>query len=186
MNLNSLRKVSIVLCFVILFSGCALIGNETRILPVPDSNWKYAPENYFHDDMVKYDCPNFSIKIREVPIRSSTYFIGPLVPIIPILYTSDRSKEEPDLKIEIAMTNNTELQQDVLSGMVITDDKLKVHYGNWHKDYAGFSGMVYDIRRNSVSKFKLSFSAPIQSCFVPSLDFNLSDKTGLSFWVPGP
>lgn len=174
-----------------LLAGCASVGNEARIMPAPDSNWKYASENYLRDNMVEYECSNFKINVWEVFVRSRTYFVGPILPIIPIFYGLDESKDNPDLKIEIRTTNGVELTPEDLSSIIITDNKNQLYAGTGYKTSDTSGGTMsyrvgFDIRRDSATEFKLSFSKSLNNCSVSPVTLKMSDKTGLRFWAPGP
>lgn len=192
MQINLTTKMNLIVALLFI-SGCVSVGNEARIQPIPDQSWKYASENYLRDNMLQLSCSNFNINVWEIPIRSKTYFVGPLLPVIPIFYGIDQSKEDPGLEIKVSATKGSELRPADLEDIVITTEglKLKQNLGSGHKTFNTSAGsleytLVFDIRRDSTSDFILNFPKPIKDCIVPPLDFKLSDKTGLRFWAPGP
>lgn len=141
--------------------------------------------------MVEYECSKFKIRVREIFVRARTYFVGPILPIIPIFYGVDESKDNPDLKIDIGTTNGAELTPEYLSSIVITDNKNQLHAGSGYKTFGTNDGTMsyrvgFDIRRDSASEFKLNFSQTLHNCSVSPIAFIVSDKTGLRFWAPGP
>ena len=118
-------------------------------------------------------------------------FVGRILPIIPIFYGIDKSKDDPNLKIEIGTTNGTELTSEDLSSIIITDDKHQVHAGTGYKTFGTDDGAMsyrvgFDIRSDSITEFKLDFSKPMNNCFVSQISFKMSDKSGLRFRAPGP
>lgn len=159
-------------------------------MPAPDANWKYSPENYFRDNIVEFDCSNFKIQVMEVFVRSRTYFLGPILPILPIFHDLNESKENPDLKIDIGITNGAELTTEELSSIILADNKNQLA-GTTYKGFSLRVGTMlyrvgFDIPRVSATEFKLSFPKKMNNCSVPPVTFEMSDKTGLRFWAPGP
>jgi len=185
-----MNRFTLLTLSILLLSSCASVGNEARIKPSTDKNWKYVSENYLHDNMVQYDCSDFKINVSEVLIRSRTYFIGPLIPIIPIFYGIDYTKESPGLKMEVRITSNSESMTEYLPDITIIDERLTTHIGSVNPAFSTPYGFLYnvefDIRRDSTSSFKMNFLKQIKNCTVPSLNFELNDFTGLRYWSPGP
>lgn len=176
---------------ILVLSGCASVGNDARILPIPNDNWKYSSEDYFRDNMVKYDCSDFNIKVYGVPVRSKTYLVGPLLPLLPVFYGTDDSKDDPGLKIEVETTNGIELTNDEVSTIIISDKEGKVHPGSIYKSFiirAGVKHYIveFDMPRDGTAQFQMIYSQQLRHCFVLPLQFKLSDETGFRLWTPGP
>jgi hypothetical protein len=175
----------VVIVLLITGTACTNLGKYKNFNPVESTQWKplysYASyDNKFPN--LYYDCGNFKIATGYIPIESSVYAIGIIVPIIPFYQKNSLRTNTDKIEISIVLFGNitgASISNDALRLETDSDkitfkpESVKVSYG--HSQERAYFDVIFDVQPHSLSGFTLYFPNAVGDCSIPSLVYKKED-----------
>ena len=171
-------------------TGCTYLGHHVNINPVETASWRplYSSNDKF--PRLAYDCNNFTVEAEFIPVNSTVYAIGFLLPIFPIYSHNLLVSNENDLTLSLILNGDissvsfkeSNLRLSTPDNLPIPPKSIKINYGQpRQRQYYEIS---FPVVPTTVTAFTLIFPGPIGGCLIPEVSYK-RDDSGLSFGVIG-